>query len=77
MRRSSLLMFRYFLNKDPHEDTLRTIYFNCDSSNKPTVGHFVDTLKTVIINNLACKCLPLLCQDDGIILILQENFIPF
>jgi hypothetical protein len=55
MRRTGSLTFRHNLNEDPHEDTLGTIYFDCDSNNKPTSRHFVDTLMTVIINSFACK----------------------
>jgi hypothetical protein len=55
MRRSGSLAFRHNLNEDLREDTLGTIYFDCNSNNKPAIGHFVDALMTVIITSFACK----------------------
>ena len=39
---------------------------HCGSNNNPSVGQFVDALKTVIINGLAYRCLyGTNCEDDG------------
>ena len=43
------------LNQDPLENTLGVIRWHCGSNNNPTVGQFVDALKTNIINGLAYK----------------------
>ena len=42
------------LNQDPLENTFGVIHLHCDSNDSPTVGQFVDALKTSIINGLAC-----------------------
>ena len=39
------------LNQDPLENTLGVIRLHCGSNNNPTVGQFVDALKTSIIND--------------------------
>jgi hypothetical protein len=41
------------LNQDPLEVTFGAIRSYCGSNNNPTVGQFVDALKTSIINGLA------------------------
>jgi len=41
------------LNQDPLENTFGVIHLHCGSNNNPTVGQFVDALKTSIINGLA------------------------
>jgi hypothetical protein len=41
------------LNEDPLENTFGVICLHCGSNNNPTVGQFVDALKTSIINGLA------------------------
>ena len=41
------------LNQDPPENTFGVIRMHCGSNNNPTVGQFVDALKTSIINGLA------------------------
>jgi len=41
------------LNHDPRENTFSVIHLHCGSSNNPTVGQFIDALKTSIINGLA------------------------
>ena len=43
------------LNQDPLENTFGVIHLHCGSNNNPTVGQFVDALKTSIINGLAYK----------------------
>jgi len=43
------------LNQDPIENTFGFIRLHCGSNNSPTVGQFVDTLKTSIINGLAFR----------------------
>ncbi|XP_023725513.1 uncharacterized protein LOC111874333 [Cryptotermes secundus] len=54
------------LNQDPLENTFGAIHLNCGSNNNPTVGQFVDALKTSIINGLAFKGLrEINCEDDG------------
>ena len=40
------------LNQDPLENTLGVFCLHCGSNNNPTVGQFVDALKTSIINGL-------------------------
>lgn len=75
MRRSASLFFRHNLKEDPHEDTLGTIYFDCELNNKPTTGNFVDALITVIVNSFACKGLTWCCQDAGAISL--DNFTSF
>ena len=41
------------LNQDSLENTFGVIRLHCGSNNNPTVGQFVDALKTSIINGLA------------------------
>jgi hypothetical protein len=41
------------LNQDPLENTFGVIHLHCGSNNNPTVGQFVDAIKTSIINGLA------------------------
>ena len=41
------------LNQDPLENTFGVICLHCGSNNNPTVGQFVDAVKTSIINGLA------------------------
>ncbi|XP_033608842.1 uncharacterized protein LOC117282608 isoform X2 [Cryptotermes secundus] len=54
------------LNQDPLENTFGAIRLNCGSNNNPTVGQFVDALKTSIINGLAFRGLgETNCEDDG------------
>ena len=43
------------LNQDPLENTFGVIRLHCGSNNNPTVGQFVDVLKTSIINGLVYK----------------------
>jgi hypothetical protein len=43
------------LNQDPLENTFGVIRLHCGSNNSPTVGQFVDALKTSIINDLAFR----------------------
>jgi hypothetical protein len=45
------------LNQDALENTFGAILLYCGSNNNPTVGQFVDALKTVIINGLAYRIL--------------------
>ena len=40
------------LNQDPLENTFGITRLHCGSNNNPTVGQFVDALKTSIINGL-------------------------
>jgi len=40
------------LNQDPLENTFGVIHFYCGSNNNPTVGQFVNALKTSIISGL-------------------------
>ena len=42
------------LNQDPLENTFGVIHLHCGSNNNPSVGQFVDALKTSIMNGLAC-----------------------
>jgi len=41
------------LNLDPLENTFGVIHLHCGSNSNPTVGQFVDALKTSTINCLA------------------------
>jgi len=54
------------LNQDALENTFGAIRLHCGSNSNPSVGQFVDALKTVIINGLAYRslCGPN-CEDDG------------
>jgi len=47
------------------ENTFGAIRLHCGSNNNPSVGQFVDALKTVIINGLAYRGLDPNCEDDG------------
>jgi hypothetical protein len=64
------------LNQDALENTFGAILLHCGSNYNPTVGQFVDALKTVIINGLAYRGLvnPN-CKDDGATLL--ENLHSF
>jgi hypothetical protein len=54
------------LNQDTLENTFGVIRLNCGSDDNPTVGRFVDALKTSIINGLAFRGLgDTNCEDDG------------
>ena len=53
------------LNQDALENTFGAIRLHCGSNN-PSVGQFVDALKTDIINGLAYRSLyGTNCEDDG------------
>jgi hypothetical protein len=53
------------LNQDRLENTFGVIHFHCGSKSNPTVGQFVDALKTSIINGLAFRDLRNTnCGDD-------------
>jgi hypothetical protein len=53
------------LNQDPLENTFGAIRLHCGSNNNPTVGQFVDALKTSIINGLAFRGLRgTNCEED-------------
>jgi len=53
------------LNQDALENTFSATGLNCGSNNNPSVGQFVDSLKTVIINGLAYRSLHgTNCEDD-------------
>ena len=41
------------LNQDALENTFGAIRLHCGSNNNPSVGQFIDALKTVIINGLS------------------------
>jgi hypothetical protein len=61
--------FKYFhtrnVNQDPLENTSGAIHLYCDSNSNPTLGQFVDALKTSIINGLAIRGLcGTNCKDD-------------
>jgi len=48
------------------ENTFGAIHLHCGSNNNPSVGQFVDALKTVIINGLSYRgLLDLNFEDDG------------
>jgi hypothetical protein len=54
------------LNQDPLENTFGAVYSYCGSNNNPTVGQFVDALKTNIISGHAFRGLcGINCEDDG------------
>jgi len=54
------------LNQDALENTFCPSRLHCGSNNNPSVGQFVDALKTVIINDLAYRSLyDSNCEDDG------------
>jgi len=54
------------LNQDALENTFGAIPLHCGSNNNPSVGQFVDALKTVIINGLAYRSIfGTNCEDDG------------
>ena len=64
------IKFKYLetqnLNQDALESTFGAIRSHCESNNNPSVGQFVDALKTVIINGLAYTgLLDPNCEDDG------------
>jgi hypothetical protein len=44
------------LNQDPLENTFGVIRFHCGSNNNPTVGEFVDALKTISSTALRIVC---------------------
>jgi hypothetical protein len=51
---------------NPLVNTFGGIHSYCGLNNKPTVGQFVDALKTSIINGLALRGLcGTNCEDDG------------
>ena len=53
------------LNQDPLENTFGVIRLHRGSNNNPTVGQFVDALKTSIINGLAFRDLRITnCEDN-------------
>jgi len=53
------------LNQDPLENTFGVIRLHCGLNNNPTVGQFVDGLKTSIISGLAFRDLRNTnCEDD-------------
>jgi hypothetical protein len=65
------------LNQEPLENTFGAIHSYYCSNNNPTVGHFVDALKTSIINGPAFRGLcETNCEDDGATLLdnLQSLF---
>jgi len=54
------------LNQDALVNTFGAIHLHCGSNNNPSVGQFVDALKTVIINGLAYRSqFGRNCEDDG------------
>jgi hypothetical protein len=54
------------LNQDPLENTFGVIRSYCGSNDDPTVGQFIDALKTSIINGLSFRGLHgTNCKDDG------------
>jgi len=58
------------LNQDPLENTFGVICLHCGSNNNPTVGQFVDRLKTSIIKGLAFRDLRNTnCEDDKTVLL--------
>jgi len=55
------------LNQDPLENTFGVIHLCCCSNNNPTVGQFVDALKTSIISGLVHTVLRNAnCEGDDI-----------
>jgi hypothetical protein len=53
------------LNQDPLANTFGAIRLHCGSNSNPTVGQFVDALKTSIINGLAFRGLRgTNCKED-------------
>jgi hypothetical protein len=73
-RRVKEKQFKYLetrnLNQDALENTSGAIHFHCGCKNNPSVGQFVNALKTVIINGRAYRgLLDLNCEDDGAILL--------
>jgi hypothetical protein len=69
-RRVKEKQFKYLetrnLNQDALENTFGAICLHCGCNNTPSVGQFVDALKTVIINGLAYRgLLDPNCEDDG------------
>jgi hypothetical protein len=54
------------LNQGALENTFGAIRLHCGSNSNPSVGQFVDALKTVIINGLTYRSLyGTNCEDDG------------
>jgi hypothetical protein len=54
------------LNQDALENTFGAIRLHCGYNNNPSVGQFVDVLKTFNINGLAYRgLLDPNCEDDG------------
>ena len=63
------------LNENGLQNKFGAICLHCGSNNNPSVGQFVDALKTAIISGLACRgLLQSDCEDD--VAILMEIFIP-
>ena len=53
------------VEEDPLENTFGVICLHCGSNNNPTVGQFVDAVKTSIINGLAYTGLRnTICEGD-------------
>ena len=54
------------LNQDALENTFDAIHLHYGSNNNPSIGQFVEALKTVIINGLAYRSLyGINYEDDG------------
>ena len=54
------------VKQDALENTFGAIRLHCGSNNNPSVGQFVDAMKTVIINGLAYRSLyGTNCEDEG------------
>jgi hypothetical protein len=53
-------------NQDPIEITFGVIRSCCSCNSNPTVGSFIDAMKTNIVNGLAFRDLCVTnCEDDG------------
>jgi hypothetical protein len=63
---SEELKFKFFETRHLKQNTFGAIRLHCGSNNNPSVGQFVDALKTVIINGPAYRSLyGTNCEDDG------------
>jgi hypothetical protein len=64
------------LKQDSPENTFGATHWYCCSNNNPTVGQFVDALKSSIINRLASSALHgTNCEDDGTSLLNNLHFL--
>ena len=60
------------LNQDPLDSTFGVLHLYCGSKNNPTVRHYVDDLKSGIINGLVCTVMHnVYCEGDNTALLVN------